>query len=159
MERTILQRLIEWKKSNNRKPLILNGTRQVGKTWILREFAQQEYRKEAYIVCRKNEYARMLFTKDFDVERILRGLRALTSIDMTPGDTLVITNDSRLELDFVIQQDDQVLPIEAKAEGNVRANSLTTLLAAQPTMQAVRYSMLPYRRQEQLSCVPLYMIM
>lgn len=426
MERTILQRLIEWKKSNNRKPLILNGARQVGKTWILREFAQQEYRKEAYIVCRKNEYARMLFTKDFDVERILRGLRALTSVDITPGDTLVIldevqdipeaieslkyfceqapdyhivvagsllgislhesvsypvgkvdelnlypmnfgefllakgekelfkaveqkdydttnllheklvellrqyyyvggmpeavlhyietgalqmvrqiqrrilkgyeadfskhapaeqvqrirmvwhsipsqlfkenkkfiygtlrkgarakdfelsiqwlvsaglvykvakcnklslplaiyedltafklyfvdigllgamvntapsqilvsshvfsefkggmteqyvlqemtshdispifyynTNDSRLELDFVIQQDDQVLPIEVKAEGNVRANSLTTLLAAQPTMQAVRYSMLPYRRQEQLSCVPLYMI-
>lgn len=82
-------------------------------------------------------------------------LQEMTSHDISPI-FYYNTNDSRLELDFVIQQDDQVLPIEVKAEGNVRANSLTTLLAAQPTMQAVRYSMLPYRRQEQLSCARLF---
>ena len=61
MERTILQQLKAWKIRPDRKPLILNGARQVGKTWILREFARQQYDKEAYIICRKNELARKLF--------------------------------------------------------------------------------------------------
>lgn len=47
MERTALQQLIEWKGRADRKPLILNGARQVGKTWLLREFARTEYKKEA----------------------------------------------------------------------------------------------------------------
>ena len=93
MERFVLQQLIEWKNSNNRKPLILNGARQVGKTWLLREFAKREYKQEAYIVCRKNELARQLFSQDFDVDRILRGLRALTSVDITPHDTLIILDE------------------------------------------------------------------
>ena len=93
MERTVLQQLISWKNSDDRKPLILNGARQVGKTWVLREFAKREYKKEAYVICRKNEYARSIFTKDFDVERILRGLRAITSVDITPDDTLIILDE------------------------------------------------------------------
>lgn len=93
MERLVLQQLIEWKNSKDRKPLILNGARQVGKTWLLREFAKREYKQEAYIVCRKNELARQLFSQDFDVDRILRGLRALTSVDITPHDTLIILDE------------------------------------------------------------------
>lgn len=93
MERTVLMELIEWKERADRKPLILNGARQVGKTWLLHEFARLEYKKEAYVVCRKNNLARQLFTQDFDVERILRGLRAMTSVDITPGDTLVILDE------------------------------------------------------------------
>ena len=93
MERTILQQLKAWKTRPDRKPLILNGARQVGKTWILREFARQQYDKEAYIICRKNELARKLFEKDFDIDRILRGLRALTSVDITPHDTLIILDE------------------------------------------------------------------
>ena len=93
MERTVLQQLISWKNSDDRKPLILNGARQVGKTWVLREFAKREYKKEAYVICRKNEYARSIFTKDFGVERILRGLRAITSVDITPDDTLIILDE------------------------------------------------------------------
>ena len=93
MERLVLQQLIEWKNSKDRKPLILNGARQVGKTWLLREFAKREYKQEAYIVCRKNELARQIFSQDFDVDRILRGLRALTSVDITPHDTLIILDE------------------------------------------------------------------
>jgi hypothetical protein len=93
MERFVLQKLIEWKSRADRKPLILNGARQVGKTWILRDFARREYAKEAYISCRKNELAREIFTKDFDAQRILMSLRALTSVDITPGDTLIILDE------------------------------------------------------------------
>lgn len=49
MKRFVLQQLIEWKNREDRKPLILNGARQVGKTWLLHEFAKLEYKKEAYV--------------------------------------------------------------------------------------------------------------
>lgn len=68
------------------------------------------------------------------------------------------TDKSRLEIDFLIQRKGQLLPIEVKAEGNVKANSLTALLRSEPEMQAVRFSMLPYKRQEQLCCMPLYAV-
>lgn len=73
--------------------MILNGARQVGKTWLLHEFAELEYKKEAYVVCRKNDLVRQLFSRDFNVDRILRGLRAITSVDITPGDTLIILDE------------------------------------------------------------------
>ena len=93
MKRFALQKLIDWKNDAHRKPLILNGARQVGKTWLLREFARTEYKKEAYVICRKNDLARQLFRQDFNIDRILRGLRALTSTDITPGDTLIILDE------------------------------------------------------------------
>lgn len=93
MERIVLQQLISWKNKVDRKPLILNGARQVGKTWLLREFARREYAKEAYVVCRKNELVRQIFAQDFNVDRILRALRAVTGVDITPGDTLVILDE------------------------------------------------------------------
>lgn len=93
MQRVILQKLIEWKSFSDRKPLIVNGARQVGKTWLLREFARTEYAKEAYIICRKNDIVRQIFTQDFDVNRILRALRALSGVDITPGDTLIVLDE------------------------------------------------------------------
>ena len=93
MERTTIQQLKEWKSKSDRKPLLIHGARQVGKTWLLREFAKREYRKEAYIVCRKNELARQLFSQDFNIDRILRGLRALSGVDITPHDTLIILDE------------------------------------------------------------------
>lgn len=93
MERLIYQELVEWKNSHNRKPLILNGARQVGKTWLLQELAKKEYKQSAYINCRKNELARHIFTMDFNIDRILRALRAMTGIDITPGDTLIIFDE------------------------------------------------------------------
>ena len=93
MERTVLKELIDWKNSPYRKPLILNGARQVGKTWILNEIAEREYVKKAYIYCRKNELARRVFTQDFDTDRILMSLRVLSGVDITPGDTLIILDE------------------------------------------------------------------
>ena len=79
MKRFVLQQLIEWKNREDRKPLILNGARQVGKTWLLHEFAKLEYKKEAYVVCRKNNLARQLFSQDFNVDRtLLRVIRLLS---------------------------------------------------------------------------------
>ena len=93
MERLVLQQLKEWKERKDRKPLIVNGARQVGKTWALREFAKREYAKEAYIICRKNELVEQVFKQDFNVERILLSLSAIVHVDITPGDTLIILDE------------------------------------------------------------------
>ena len=66
------------------------------------------------------------------------------------------TDNSRLELGFVIQKDAKVLPIEVKAGQNIRANSLTMLLRENPNLKAVRFSMLPYKKQEKITIIPLY---
>ncbi len=71
----------------------MNGARQVGKTWLLREFAKTAYKKEAYIVCRKNDLVKQVFARDFDIGRILRDLRALSKVDITPDDTLIILDE------------------------------------------------------------------
>ena len=68
------------------------------------------------------------------------------------------TDNSRLELDFVIQRNAQMVPIEVKTEGNVRANSLTALLGKRPELHAERFSMLPYKVQGNLINFPLYAI-
>lgn len=93
MERLVLQELIDWKNSKDRKPLIVNGARQVGKTWVLKEFGTRYYKKTAYLVCRKNSALKEVFTQDFDVSRILMALRALSGIDITPEDTLIVLDE------------------------------------------------------------------
>ena len=93
MERTVLQQLSKWKRRSDRKPLILNGARQVGKTWAIREFARREYAKEAYIICRKNDLVEEVFKKDFDIDRIIRSLRAISGVDISPADTLIILDE------------------------------------------------------------------
>lgn len=93
MERLVYQQLKEWKESKNRKPLILNGPRQVGKTWLLNEFGNREYAQLAYVNCRYNALARQIFEQDFDVSRIIRGLRALTKVNISPSDTLIVLDE------------------------------------------------------------------
>ena len=67
-------------------------------------------------------------------------------------------DNSRLEIDFLIQRKAEMIPIEVKAESNVRANSLTKLLDKTPGLHAERYSMLPYRVQGNLTNIPLYAV-
>lgn len=161
MERLILQQLTEWKNREGRKPLIINGARQVGKTWALREFAKREYAKELGAMV-KTEPKQVLINNQIFTE--YKGgmteeyvLQEMKSLGIEPI-YYHKTDDSRLELDFVIQHNANILPIEVKAEGNVKVNSLTNLLKANPELKAVRLSMLPYKEQEQLTCIPLYAI-
>ena len=77
MDRLAYGKLVEWKNSNNRKPLILNGARQVGKTWLLKEFGSEEYESVAYINCDEDEAIKGAFT-DFDTERLVRVFSAIS---------------------------------------------------------------------------------
>lgn len=93
MERAIMHQLKAWKKSPNRKPLILNGARQVGKTYILKAFGQQEYESIAYISLDNNKEAVSIFQIDYDVHRIIRSLSALLHVYIEPDKTLIILDE------------------------------------------------------------------
>ena len=93
MERSIIKQLKEWKNSPLRKPLILAGARQVGKTYILKEFGKREYKHVAYINCDNNPNVTGLFAEDYDMKRVLLVIGALTGQPIIPGETLIILDE------------------------------------------------------------------
>lgn len=93
MERSIIKQLKEWKNSPLRKPLILAGARQVGKTYILKEFGKREYKHVAYINCDNNPDVTGLFAEDYDMKRVLLVIGALTGQPIIPGETLIILDE------------------------------------------------------------------
>ena len=92
MEREIYKELLAWKNSPSRKPLVLNGARQTGKTWILKDFGRREYQNLAYINCDNNPDMQNAFT-DFDIPRLLRVFSAVSNERILPGDTLIFLDE------------------------------------------------------------------
>lgn len=92
MKRLLYKELLKWKHRDTRKPLILNGARQVGKTWLLKEFGRNEYANVAYINCDNNSQMDILFT-DYDTSRLIRGFSAISGENIEPGKTLIILDE------------------------------------------------------------------
>lgn len=95
MKRNVLQNLIAWKNkpSDKRKPLILEGARQTGKTWLARELGRTEFDEYVEINFEDNEQFRSLFEMDFDIERILMALRSVTGKKIRQGKTLIFFDE------------------------------------------------------------------
>ena len=93
MERNIMQNLVQWRGREDRKPLILLGARQVGKTYILKEFGKRYYKQTAYINCDDNELVKGLFEHDYNMERILLTIGSITNVRIEPENTLIILDE------------------------------------------------------------------
>ncbi|MDE6543264.1 MAG: AAA family ATPase [Muribaculaceae bacterium] len=93
MVRSIYSQLLDWKASESRKPLMLYGARQVGKTYILKEFGKKEFDNMVYINCFMNPAIKELFSEDKNISRILIGLSALSGEEIRPGKTLVFLDE------------------------------------------------------------------
>ena len=93
MYRNIIEKLKDWKNKKGRKPLVLAGARQVGKTYILKEFGKREFANVAYINCDDNELAKNLFVKDYNMQRILLAIGAITGENIEAGKTLIILDE------------------------------------------------------------------
>ncbi len=93
MERLIMNDLLRWKNSKHRKPLILKGVRQVGKTWVLREFGKRYYENTAYFNFDENEDYRQFFETTKDVDRILQNLMLASGQKILPEKTLIIFDE------------------------------------------------------------------
>ena len=93
MYRIAIEKLYKWKKSKRRKPLIIEGARQVGKTWLMKEFGKQAYEDTVYINFDSNSRMADLFASDLDTERLIMGLELYVGHKITPDNTLLIFDE------------------------------------------------------------------
>ena len=92
MERDAFEDLVRWKNSKFRKPLVIKGARQVGKTWLMKEFGRLNYSSVAYINFENNDRMMQLFQDDYDVDRIVFGLQIEANTQIT-SETLIIFDE------------------------------------------------------------------
>ena len=93
MERYAMQELKSWKNKPGRKPLIIRGARQVGKTWLMKEFGKNEYTKTAYVNFESSKLLKTLFVDDFDIQRIITALQIETGVQINAEETLIIFDE------------------------------------------------------------------
>jgi predicted AAA+ superfamily ATPase len=93
MKRTAIKQLIEWKNSSHRKPLVIDGARQVGKTWLMRELGHISYKKVVYVNFDIDSEARSFFEDNLKPENIIRSLEYKSGFKITPEDTLIIFDE------------------------------------------------------------------
>lgn len=93
IERTAEQHLVNWKASSRRKPLVIRGARQVGKTWLLRHFGKTHYEQLAYFNFDEQPELRQFFTETKDVRRIIRNLSLVHGREITSQKTLIIFDE------------------------------------------------------------------
>ena len=125
MKRFAIEQLKQWKDKKDRKPLIIRGARQVGKTWLMKEFGRTCFDNVAYVN----------FDSNARIKNVFDG-----------------------EIDFLVQGKTSVIPIEVKAEENLRAKSLRAFCDKYNPDYAVRTSMSDYREQDWMTNIPLYNI-
>ncbi len=93
MERNLFIKLEQWKNKKKRKPLIIQGARQVGKTWIMKEFGARYYKDTIYINFDNNETMKKVFEIDFDIARIISSVKIEYGKSFEPEDTLIIFDE------------------------------------------------------------------
>ena len=93
MNRLLIQEMVAWKNSKNRKPLIIQGARQVGKTWLMKEFGKREFEQVVYLNFESSSRLSQLFAVDFNIERIITVIEIETNQKIIPQTTLLIFDE------------------------------------------------------------------
>ena len=93
MQRSLFKDLISWKNSSNRKPLIIQGARQVGKTWLMKAFGAQEFQQVVYLNFEESSRLKELFIPDFDIDRLITSFEIETNLKIVPENTLLIFDE------------------------------------------------------------------
>lgn len=93
MYRITIEKLLNWKQSKHRKPLIIEGARQVGKTWLMKEFGRQAYADTVYINFDSNSRMSQLFASDLDTDRLIMGLELFVGRKINPDNALLIFDE------------------------------------------------------------------
>lgn len=93
MYRIAIENLLKWKASKNRKPLIIEGARQVGKTWLMKEFGKQAYKDIVYINFDSNSIMAALFAADLNTDRLIMGLELFAGRKIDPNNTLIVFDE------------------------------------------------------------------
>ena len=93
MYRTAIEKLYQWKESKRRKPLIIEGARQVGKTWLMKEFGSKAYTDTVYINFDSNSRMAELFASDLNTDRLIMGIELYAGRKINPDHTLLIFDE------------------------------------------------------------------
>lgn len=93
MYRAAIEDLLNWKSRRGRKPLIIRGARQVGKTWLMKEFGRTAFQETVYISLDNNQPMKALFAPDLNIERIIMGLELYAGHKINPENTLLIFDE------------------------------------------------------------------
>jgi predicted AAA+ superfamily ATPase len=93
MERFAIQELIKWKEKEGRKLLIIRGARQVGKTWLMKEFGKAHYNKTVYVNFESSKLLQTVFSADYDIQRIITALQIETGVQIEAKNTLIIFDE------------------------------------------------------------------
>ena len=93
MERDVYKQLEAWKQSSRRKPLIINGARQVGKTYAVKQFAKKSYSNMLYLNFEKEEKLTEYFQDTLDPKKLIKMLSIYSNIDIEPGKTLLFFDE------------------------------------------------------------------
>ena len=93
MYRVAIEELYKWKEGKRRKPLIIEGARQVGKTWLMKEFGNRAYENTVYINFDSNSRMAELFASDLNTERLIMGLELYAGRKIDPTNTLLIFDE------------------------------------------------------------------
>ena len=93
MERFLMRDLEAWRENPRRKPLIINGARQVGKTWLIKEFGRRHYESVAYVNMDNNAAMRELFDTGYDIDVLIAGLQLQTGVTIEPDSTLIVFDE------------------------------------------------------------------
>jgi predicted AAA+ superfamily ATPase len=93
MQRTAILKLKEWKESKNHKPIIIEGARQVGKTWLMKEFGKECYEQVVYLHFDNNQKLIALFENDYEITRLIESFEILSGKKINPDNTLIIFDE------------------------------------------------------------------
>ena len=88
-----MKELVTWKNKAGRKPLIIRGARQVGKTWLMKEFGKNEYTQTVYVNFESSKLLKTLFIDNFDIQRIITALQIESGLQINPEKTLIILDE------------------------------------------------------------------
>ena len=124
MERALMEKLVAWKDSSRRKPLILNGARQVGKTWLLKEFGRLHFENVAYVSLDNDSLARGYFESGFDIARIIASLALELDMKIQPGETLIVLDEAVSTYRYQMLDREKLISL-LKTEGQSREIVLT----------------------------------
>ena len=93
MQRAAYSKLIAWKVKNDRKPMIIQGARQVGKTWLMKSFGQTEFERTAYFNFENQQEIRNLFQQNLLADNLLKGLSIVAGFSIDPQNCLIIFDE------------------------------------------------------------------
>ncbi|MEA3545404.1 MAG: AAA family ATPase, partial [Thermodesulfobacteriota bacterium] len=93
MERQAMRKLEKWKNNPVRKPLIIRGARQVGKTWLMKEFGKRFFANVAYVNFDNNERMQQVFQGDFEIKRLIAALQIESGVSISTHNTLLIFDE------------------------------------------------------------------